>query len=217
MPPIDYAICTAADSAEMARLLGDVFSRHEPPAVAMGITAKEFVGFVELLCPKADSERLTIVARSAETGEMLGALLAEDAAAASPAEMHQLGEKFEPIFDILGELNADYRAGREFHEGECVHIFLLGVSASATGIGIAQQLVARCLANAASRGYRVAITEATGKTSHHVFRRHGFVERARRSYADHRYRGEAVFASVADQGGPILMERQLSIVAPELS
>ncbi len=212
-PRVAYSLYMALDAEEMCRLLGDVFSRYEPPTVAMGITAEEFGAFVGMLCPKAELDQLTIVARSGETGEMLGALLAEDPTVAAPEAMHRLGEKFDPIFDILGELDAEYRGDRHFDAGECAHLFLLGVAEAASGRGIGQQLIARCLANAASRGYRVAITEATGQTSQHVFRKHGFVERARRSYADHQYRGEAVFASVAEQGGPILMEKQIGVAA----
>ena len=212
--PIAFTLYSATDAEEMENLLGEMFARHEPPTLVRGITPGEFAAFVRLLCPKVESERLTIVARSAETGEMLGVLLAEDASAAQLEEMDRLGEKFAPIFDILAELDAEYRHGREVRPGECVHLFLLGVAARASGKGIARQLAIEALANAGMRGYRVAITEATGRASQHVFRKLAFVERARRSYADYRYRGEAVFASIAEQGGPILMERQVSIVAP---
>ena len=211
-PRVAYTLYAPSDGEEMACLLGEVFASHEPPTVAMEITASEFAAFLRLLCPNAESERLTFVARSAETGEMLGALLTEDSAVAASEVMHHLGAKFDPISDILAQLDAEYRNGREVRQGECAHLFLLGVAANSSGNGIAQQLIAHCLANAAARGYRVAITEATGKASQHVFRKLGFVDRARRSYADYRYRGEAIFASASAQGGPILMEKHLDVV-----
>lgn len=207
---INYNLYTAADADDMTRLLGDVFTRRDPPAVAAGLTPHEFEAFVRLLCPKADAEGLTIVARSADTGEMLGALLTEDSASAPPDRMDGLSAKFRPIFDILGQLDAEYRSGPAVHPGESIHLFLLGVAGSAAGKGVAQQLVAECLANGVRRGYRVAVTEATSKTSQHIFRKHGFVERVQRSYGDHRFEGEAVFASIAEHGGPILMDKQLA-------
>jgi len=70
--------------------------------------------------------------------------------------------------------------------------------------------VATCLAHGASRNYRVAVAEATNKTSQHIFRKQGFVERARRSYADHRFNGRAYFTSITNHGGPIAMEKQLA-------
>jgi hypothetical protein len=55
-------------------LLGKVFTDRDPPAVA--VTPSEFEPPVGLFCPKAAAEGLTIVARSTDTGEMVGALRA---------------------------------------------------------------------------------------------------------------------------------------------
>ncbi len=178
---ISFSIYREADADEMAGLLGDVFARRDPPAVAVGLAPTEFESFVHLFCPKAAAEGLTIVARSVATGEMIGALLTEDAASAPPDGMDRLSPKFDPIFDILGQLDADYRAGRTVHAGESLHLFLLGVAPHFAGKGVAQGLVATCLAHGAGKKYRMAVTEATNKTSQHVFRKLGFVERARRS------------------------------------
>ncbi len=61
------------------------------------------------------------------------------------------------------------------------------------------------------RGYRVAVTEATNKVSHHIFRQQAFVERAQRSYEAHRFGGRQVFASIAERGGPMLMDKSLKL------
>jgi GNAT superfamily N-acetyltransferase len=79
-----------------------------------------------------------------------------------------------------------------------------------SGRGIARQLVTQCVANAARRGYRLAVTEATNLTSQHIFRQEGFVERVRGSYREHRFEGRAFFQSIAEQGGPILMDKRLA-------
>ena len=204
-----YSLVTAPDTDEMARLLGDVFAHRDPPAVAVGLTGSEFEAFVRLFCPKADAERLTVIARSAATGEMIGALLAEDSASVPPGELDQVSAKFNPIFDILGQLDAEYRGGRAMQPGESIHLFLVGVALGFAGKGVAQQLVADCLANGERKGYRVAVTEATNKTSQHVFRKQGFAERVQRSYKDHRFEGQAFFNSIAEQDGPMLMDRRL--------
>jgi ribosomal protein S18 acetylase RimI-like enzyme len=206
---INFSTYRASDAEEMARLLGEVFAHRDPPAVAVGLSPAEFESFVRLFCPKAEIEGLTIVARSAASGEMVGALLTEDATSAPPEGMGQLSPKFDPIFDILGQLDADYRAGRTVHPGESLHLFLLGVASHFVGRGVAHGLVDACLAHGAVRKYRTAITEATNRTSQHVFRKHGFVERVRRSYQEHRFNGQPFFAAIADQGGPILMEKQI--------
>ena len=206
---IQYDIYSATDGEEMARLLGDVFSRHDPPAIALGVTSSEFEVFVRVFCPKAAVEGLTIVARLAGTGELVGALLAEDCASALPVGMDRLSPKFKPIFDILGQLDAEYRGDQAVRPGESLHLFLLGVAECVAGRGVAQQLVATCLEHGARRGYQLAVTEATNKVSQHIFGKHGFVKRVKRPYQSHRFDGRAVFASIAEHGGPILMDRSL--------
>jgi ribosomal protein S18 acetylase RimI-like enzyme len=207
---VNYSLFTMADADEMARLLGDVFTKHDPLAVGVGLTSSEFDSFVRLFCAKAHAEQLTVVARSTETGEMIGALLTEDSASGPPDGMDQLSAKFTPIFHLLGELDAEYRSGNIAEPGESLHLFLLGVAQGFAGKGIAQQLVRKCIANGVLRRYREAVTEATSKTSQHIFRKHGFIERVRRSYGDYRFEGQAVFASVGEYGGPMLMTRELA-------
>lgn len=207
---IEYRVYDASDAAPMVRLLGDVFSRYDPPAVAAGVTASEFEAFVQLFCPKAAVEELTVVAKLATTGELVGALLAEDGSSAPPDGMDELSESFGPIFEILGELDSEYRGDQEVRPLETLHLFLLGVSPQVAGQGVAQQLVTRCLEHGASRGYQLAVTEATNKVSQHIFRKQGFVERVRRSYLTHRYGGRAIFESIAEHGGPILMDKPIA-------
>ena len=164
---------------------------------------------------------------------MIGALLTDDLASAPPEGMDRLSAKFHPIFDILGQLDADYRAGQTVRSGKLLHrfllflgivkvrkpdvppgkflhLFLLGVTQRFVGQGVERQLVAECLANGARRGYQVAVTKATSKTSQHIFRKQGFVEQVRRSYRDYIFNGQAVFASIAEHGGPILMDKRLT-------
>ena len=112
---IEYGVYVPSDAEAMAKLLGEVFSRYDPPAVAAELTTSEFEAFVRLLCPKVAVEDLTIVARLADTRELIGVLLTEDSASALPDGMDRLSAKFDPIFDILGQLDAEYRAA-----GQCV-------------------------------------------------------------------------------------------------
>lgn len=136
-------------------------------------------------------------------------LLTEDACAAPRLGTNRLTKKFDPIFDLLGQLDAQYRSGKSVRPGGYLHLFFLGVADEFAGLGVAQTLVARCLENGRTKGDRLAVTEATNRVSQHVFRKLGFVERSKVSYGDYRRNGEAVFASIAEHGGPISMDRQL--------
>ena len=97
---IKYSVCAEGDIDAMCDLLAEVFSRSDPPAVAAGVTALEFRAFVQLFSSKASGERLTTVARLADSGEVVGALLTEDAASPMPIGIERLSPKFDPIFDI---------------------------------------------------------------------------------------------------------------------
>ena len=101
-------------------------------------------------------------------------------------------------------------ATRTVRPGDSLHLFLLGVADRVAGRGVAQQLVAACLEHGARMGYRLAVTEATNKVSQRIFRKQGFVERVQRSYQTHRFGGRTVFESIAENGGPILMDRSLT-------
>jgi len=207
---VRFDICRPADVSELIALLADAFSTDDPPAVAAGITAAEFAALVELYRGRAGTHGMTVVARCERTGALVGALLGEDSAAPFPEGVDRLSYKFDPIFDILSQLDAEYRGGKPTPPGESLHLFLLGVSRAYARQGIAQRLVQECVANGIRHGYKRAVTEATNVVSQHVFRKLGFTDRVRRSYEHHRYGGRAVFASIVAHGGPVLLDRSLS-------
>src|ERR1700739_4688094 len=77
---IDFGDYAASDAEEMTKLLAEVFPRRDPLALAPGVTPADFALFVRTLLPQAADEGLTMVARMAETGEMVGVMLANDPA-----------------------------------------------------------------------------------------------------------------------------------------
>ena len=206
---IEYAVCEPGDTHEVGRLLAESFTRHDPPAVAVGLTRDEFEAFVKLWLPGAGADGLTIVARDAATGQLAGALLTDDAAAPPPQGLAGLSKKFDPIFDLLGQIDTEYREGRKVEPGQYLHLFLLGVADQFTRRSIGQHLVEACLVNGAARGYRSAVTEATNPVSQHIFRGLGFEKRTERSYGDYRLDGLPIFASIEEHGGPMTMDRTI--------
>jgi ribosomal protein S18 acetylase RimI-like enzyme len=210
---IRYSVCDQSDVPEMGRLLAATFTRNDPPAVAVGLTDDEFEAFVNVVSLTAGADRLTIIARDIASGAMAGALLAEDAATPLPEGMDLLSEKFEPIFDLFGQLDEQIHEERPIASGEVLHLFLLGVDEHFARRGIAQDLVRACLANGSEMGYRTAVTEATNRVSQHIFGKLGFVSRAECSYADYHRDGIPVFASIAGHGGPKAMVRDTAAVA----
>lgn len=209
-PSIEYGLPEASEAQSMSQLLGEIFSRRDPPAYAVGLTADEFEVFARLLCPKAIADGLTIVARRSDSRKLVGVMLTEDCATQMPEGMDRLSSKFDPILDLLGQLGTEYWDDRPARAGDALHLFLLGVASEMAGRGVAQRLVTECLEHGRRKSYRLAVTEATNKVSQHLFRKLGFVERVRRSYESHRYDGKSFFGSIADEGGPALMDRPLT-------
>jgi len=210
---IRYGIAGSEDLDELKWLLAETFTRHDPPAVSVGLTVQEFVVFVEVFSDPAAADGLTIIGRDAESGEMAGGLLSDDLAAPQPLGVARLSDKLGPVFELLDHLTTDYLTETKPDPGDYLHLFLLGVSEGYAGRGIANRLVATCLANGVRRGYSFAVTEATNRTSQHIFSKNGFKTRAQESYAEYRSNDHPVFESFASEGGPMLMERRLTAEA----
>lgn len=205
-----YTVCDPSEIPELTRMLALAFARNDPPAVAVRLTPAEFEAFVALIVAPATTLSLTVVARDLESGVLAGALLSEDAAMPAPDGMDALSAKFDPIFDLFGRLEGDQAQPEETEPGTVLHLFLLGVDGRFTGRGIAQRLVEAALAHGSTMGYRTAVTEATNRTSQHIFGKAGFTTRTQASYADYRRDGIAVFASISEHGGPTAMVRELA-------
>lgn len=206
---VEYGVLHIGDIDGMIRLVAEAFSSSDPPALAMGLTAQDLERFLRIIAPPAAEAGLTTVARLRSTGEVIGAMLSDDLAMPLAADPELISRKFRPIFAMLEQLERQYFALQPPQEGEHVHLFMLAVDGRFAGRGIGQGLVQSCLENARTRGYRRAVTEATGAVSQHVFGKMGFQERARISYQEFQYEGKAVFSSIASHGGTLLMDRAL--------
>src|SRR5262245_40427935 len=205
---VQYELFDMSALDEMAPMVAEAFNRYEPMTVAQDVPFKEFIGLINLFEPKAQQEELTILARDQETGQVIGAMIADDFASAPPEGMGRLGEAFEPILALLGELDEQYRKGRTLRLGEYLHLFMIAVDHRHKGRKVAQNLVRACLENGARKGYRTAVTEATGVISQHIFRSSfGFRDRLEMPYKTFVYEGRPVFASIEGHSGTILMDK----------
>ena len=216
MNPVSCDIFRAADTADVVELLAREFSAADPPAVAMGLTQTDMAAFVSRLCPAAATDGLTIVARAPDSHRIVGVLLTDDFGAPPALELSGVSDRILPILGMLDGLDEAYRKDRAIAPGQYLHLFMLGVDARFARRGIAQQLVAACLANGRARGYTHAVTEATGVVSQHVFRKSGFRECHRVTYRDYRHEGRAVFTSIEGHDATILMDRLVNAGAAKL-
>ena len=196
------------DAESVSRLFGRIYAHSEPLTVAVGQTAGDFAGWMRGLCGQAADEGLSLVARRAEDGEPIGALIAQDGA--RPYADLMAADPDDPIHALLSELDGQYRAGRSVAPGAWLHLLLLVVADEAAGCGLASRMIGTCLERAAGRGWRHAYAQATHRGSQRAFARLGFEPRMQRNYGQWRFRDALPFARVAEHGGVLLMDRTLA-------
>lgn len=206
---IRYGLMDSTDIEEMAALLADVFSRFDPPAVAVGLSFDEVRGLVRLFGQRALGDALTIVARAKPSGRLIGAMLTDEFATPPPKDIDKVAKHFAPIAALLDGLDEQYRKTNPVLPGQTIHLFMLGVGAEFAGRGIAQTLIRLTLENGKRKGYKRAVTEATGKVSQHIFQNLGFAEQFRTAYKEFAYRGKRVFNLIVEHEAVILMDRRL--------
>lgn len=210
MQLLDYDVAKPSDADDIVRLLAKVFSESEPPAVAMALSGDEMKQFLQLVVPNVLPDRLTVTARSSGTGELAGALLTDDFACPLDLDVRQISPKFSPILSMLENLDEQFRKGRAIAPGNFLHLFMLGVDGRFQGRGIGQELIQACVENGSRKGYQIALTEATGKVSQHIFRKNGFADRFSVLYRNFLYEDRLVFTSIREHEKAILMDRSLA-------
>ncbi|MCP5073630.1 MAG: GNAT family N-acetyltransferase [Rhodobacteraceae bacterium] len=193
----------------MAVLLGDVFSRRDPPAIATSFSASKLEEVAVVFGAKSAREGLSAIAVSATTGAIIGAVLAHDFGAQIPGEIEKIDLDSEPVIALIDGLEDAFRESHDVVPGKFLHIFMIAVRDDWTGKGIAHELIQSCLNNAGTKGYRLAFTEATNKTSQHIFRKIGFEQKCIAGYEDFEFRGQRPFKSIGDQVGCALMETKI--------
>ncbi len=206
---VEYGLLEAGEVDGMARLLGDTFSRDDPPSVALELSSADIRSLVSAFGDRALSEQLTVVARDASTGQLVGALLSDDFGTPLPPGLGLAAPRLVPIGALLRSLDEQYRARHAVEPGTHLHLFMLGVSHGSSGRGIARKLIETCVAHGKRRGYSTAVTEATGRISQHLFRKLGFEELFGASYQGFLFDGQPVFSSIAEPEGTLLMVRRI--------
>jgi len=206
---VRYGLLDSTDIEEMAELLADTFSRFDPLAVAVGLSFDELRGLVGLFSRRALDDALTIVARAQPSGRLIGAMLTDDFASPPPQGIDGVAKHFDPIAALLDGLDEQYRKTINVIPGQIIHLFMLGVAAEFGGRSIAQTLIRLTLDNGKRKGYKSAVTEATGNVSQHVFRNLGFAEQFRIAYREFNYQGTRIFNTIVEHEAIMLMERSL--------
>lgn len=105
---LTYAILEEKDSAEAADIVARGFTDgSEPTALALGLTSDDLKPVVDALLPKFLREGLSVLARDAQTGKIVGAQLNDEMGLDLPVELMRF-EWTPPVFALAGEMYRRY-------------------------------------------------------------------------------------------------------------
>lgn len=198
------------DNDAMSKLLGDVFSRRDPPAVSTKFSLEKLEKIAELFGSKSAKEGLSSVALVAASGEIVGAVLAHDFGQPPPDGIDAVELDSEPVIKLIDELEGFFSKTHDIQEERFLHIFMIAVRDDFSRRGIAQSLLDSCLSQAERSGYRIAFAEATNRFSQSMFLKAGFTSTHSIGYEDFELNGQRPFLDIKDEGACVLMELDLS-------
>lgn len=195
-------IAGPADLSDLAELLGFVFSKHEPPAVAAGFPAQKIESLARVFSAKSIQEKLSFVARSDDTDKIIGAVLAHDFGTPPSNDI-------EPLFIFLKQLLEECIATKSILAGHFLRILVIAVDEDWSRIGIAQNLLKTCILNGTNHGYQTAFTEAASDSSRRVFRKIGFQEQCFVRYGDFIFQNSRPIVSIIHHKGCAVMDMKM--------
>ena len=200
-----FQIMQDNDIEETAICISQVFSKYETMSKSLKFSFDEFYRFAVHVCKKAAAQKLSIIAKNWQTGEVIGFIIAEDFTTIHAEALEDIDKKFEYVFSLLSELDENYRSIHPVRAGQVLHIFMLGVQEIYTKRYIGTTLVKENLNLAKQHNFEVAITEATGVASQHLFLNLGFTEESAIEYKSYKFKGKQIFSSINKPRNCLLM------------
>ena len=210
---LSFEIYNSKDLDRVANVIGEAFFTSDPMAIAQQLSTNELADYVKLIGKWVHKQQLTVVTKDKSTDEVAGVVLASDFASNFPLtseNSQHLSNKFEPIIELLSNLEAQYKHDKQIRAGEYLYIHMLAVSPEYQRRKIAQNSIEVCLNHGIEKGFTYAFTEAANSISQHIFGKLGFIPRHQINYQQFTYQDQKVFASIEGHTGTILMDKLLS-------
>lgn len=208
---VRYEIFERNSLDQLANVVAKAFIQFDPMAIAQNLSVEEFADYIKLLGEWIEQEQLTVIARDKSSDEIVGAVIAGDFASDSPLnpDSNDISAKFDPIVELIEELETRYKKDQQIKLGEYLHVYMLAVSPNHQRKKIAQNLLQVCLNNGVKKQFNWAVTEAANSVSQHIFGKLDFVPRYQISYQEFTHQGIRVFAKIKGHEGTILMDKLL--------
>merc|ERR1711990_175131 len=210
-PAFDCVPLTLENAASAAHLLAAQFSvtGGEPLAIARQITYEEMLPFTLELTKRSAAQGLSAVCKDS-TGKVLAVVTAEDLL--NPVmcendaffETWQSAHKFEPIFELLAGLEAEFiqSSPGKLEQGSVLHQGLAAVHPELALYGLASYAAKMTIKLARAQGYKMAVAQVTGKFSQSGAKKMGYQCRlASLPYDKIKYRGDTPFRCIPELTG----------------
>ncbi|MDO1447296.1 GNAT family N-acetyltransferase [Rhodocytophaga aerolata] len=194
---IIYEILTEKDYEGTVLCAASTFVAGEPMVTVLDIAKKDFLYFSEIFVRKAIADGLSVIAKDAVTGQVVGCMISEDFVTDPPQGIELVAPSLGPIFHMLGTLDERYKEHHSVKQGEIYHQFMLGVLSTYAGKGIGHRLTIESERLAKAKRYKAIMCEVTGPVSQHIFLNQlGYKEVDAIAYHDFVYEGQHIFKHI---------------------
>lgn len=195
---VEYRPMEPSDIEGSARCFAESFQR-EPMVKCLRIGVGQFLPFAKACCELAVKQQMGLVAVNLSVREVAGFTILQDAMEDAAFDL-DLCAPLLPIFAMLGTLQNDYLTAKKItQKGIVVTSFVTGVAKQYQGSKVAHQLFGQSIQLAQLKGYKVMITEVTGRFSQNgVRRRYAFNTYSSSLYKDFVFEGKRVFEDIDD-------------------
>ena len=215
-----FSLMEPDDLEDVAACFSDYFRREEPLTLAMNIGHEEFIPLVRHVCDLALNEQLGIVARTSDTGRLVGFTIAKDYGKNHTfPEGGTLSEKFNPIFALHDELDNHYRTMHDIRPGEHFLFHVMGIDldyfedhlgeGDEACVNIVPELTRLSVELARHRGFQTVVSHATSLFTQRLCKKFGFHEVIRVNYKTFSYQDHTVFRGIKWHNSCVLFEMNL--------
>ena len=168
---------------------------QETISQSLEIDAENYREFAKLYCQIILGNKLSLVVRNEEFGDVIGFSILTDFVTEIP-DFTCLDPRLIVIINFTRELDDWYKSKYKVKSGEILHLSMTGVYEQYRGRGIAQKLMEETFNVAKTNNYKSIIAECTGEITQHIRAKYGFKIVKEIVYKTYLYNGELVFKDI---------------------
>lgn len=208
---IQYQVLDKDHLEETIDVVTQHFIKEEYLTRESKLTYSEFGKFVRAYCELDLSQKLSLIALDKNTKKVIGFSISEDPQlpeAVNPNDYLSLSPNFEPFFAVLNELHHQCLK-TEFKQGECYHLFLLGVLPEYQGKKIGKTLLKLSGEYAKSKDFKYVLVEATSPITKPLCEKLEYKNLGNITYKDFVLNNKKPFSHLVDYDGPYMFIKHL--------